>query len=571
MSVSDSSVPGSPGSISQTSDPLPESGQRQPDSSALLFDYGEDDLVPYENEQLEYDDDVATPVERWEESSAYAAGDEGDFLSGDDDDLKRTHGGDDMLPAVYRENKYRGPASTWRHWTRHEREESSAIETSRARDLAGHLFNAYALKRRAANLEITEEQYETDDLRAKAAAASASSFKPPHRWAAWPVPASEVPRTETDIFKDEWTLRMEPDSRPSSELEEFLLAEMLRSAKERFERREWKGNRAKLPRGMKEETPKESGVDHITVEGEDPKSETDMDAEVEFRPVVSADDEASKRILLPSARHTLSQLDNLLLSLHYAREAYATRQQRSGTSTPADTDAESVVARKSSPKKRRLRITSRSQSRGRKRTCSSPAVEAPPGDSESGSEYVGSDGPRSRSPSGSEDPEQEERTGRRRATSGTDRKGRLGLRDWSDIVGIASMTGWPQPVIMRTAQRCAHLFGEEMLFRTFDEEQTSKEANDMKRPTRDERAPEESGRGSRSTSRKEKAGADQGAGFGQTPSLGKLFCPVEGCARQKNGFSRTWNLNLHLRRVHSTHTATVGAVSDSGKNKDEAK
>lgn len=574
MSATDSSLPGSPGSASQMSSPPPESGQRQRYSSVLLSnDEDVGDLVPYGNEQQEFDDGVVPPNadENWE-SAVYGAEDEADLLSGDESDFKRTPDEDDMLPVIDRENKYRGPASTWRYWTRHERQESSAIETSRARDLAAHLFNAYALKKRAGGMEILEGPDEQDDLRAKAAAASESSFQAPNRWVAWPVPAIEVPRDGADVFKDEWTLRMEPDSRPSNELEECLLAEMLKDATDRFEGREWKTGRAKIHRRMKEETPKEVGLDHITGDDEDRKSDVDMDAEVDFRPVVSADDEASRRILLPAARHTLSQLDSLLLSLHYAREAYATRQGRSGTSTPADTDAESVVATESSPKKRRMRSASRSQSRGRKRTRSFPPEKAPVRDSESGSEYVGSDRPRSRSSSDSEDQIQEERVGRRQtSTSGTDRKGRLGLRDWSDIVGIASMTGWSQSVVMRTAQRCAHLFGEDMHFRTFDDEESRKRTNGMKESSLDAESSAESGTGSRPTSRKGKARSVQATGSGQTASRGKVFCPVEGCARQKNGFSRTWNLNLHMKRVHPSATAAVGAVTESDKDEDEPK
>lgn len=577
MSTPDSSLPGSPGSASQMSDAPPESGQRQRYSSVLLSnDEDIDDLLHYEDVQQEFGDEMVlpNPDENWGESSVYGAEDEGDLLSGDESDFKRTPAdGDYMLPVIERENKYHGPATTWRYWTRYERQESSAIETSRARDLAAHLFNAYALKKRADGMRIREGEDEPDDLRAKAAAASDSSFKAPSRWVAWPIPPSEVPRTDTEIYKDKWTMRMELDSRPSDELEGCLLAEMMKGAKERFEERQWKTSRAKVYRRTKEETPKEIDLDNVTGHAEDRESDVDMDAEVEYRPVVSADDEASKRILLPAARHTLSQLDSLLLSLHYAREAYATRHEPSGASTPADTDAESVVATETSLKKRRMRSASRSQSRGRKRTRSSlPPEKAPVRDSESGSEYVGSDRTQSRSSPGSEDKIQEQRAGRRRTTSGTDRKGRLGLRDWSDIIGIATMSGWSQSVVTRTAQRCAHLFGEDMLFRTLDDEEMSKRTNATQGSSLGAESSEESGTKSKLTSRRGKAGvAVQATGSGQMPSRGKVFCPVEGCGRQNIGFSRTWNLNLHMRRIHSRAVVAGTAVPESDKGEDEPK
>ncbi|KAL8635232.1 MAG: hypothetical protein Q9228_007255, partial [Teloschistes exilis] len=42
----------------------------------------------------------------------------------------------------------------------------------------------------------------------------------------------------------------------------------------------------------------------------------------------------------------------------------------------------------------------------------------------------------------------------------------LGLRDWSDVLGVASMCGWDPAVVSRAAARCSDLFAEGMTFRT---------------------------------------------------------------------------------------------------------
>ncbi|KAK2766675.1 hypothetical protein FQN54_005988 [Arachnomyces sp. PD_36] len=541
MSSMDSSLGGSPGY--SMSDTAPEPGQRPP-SELLSNDEDMDDLVPYAGERQQFGS--MTPSEKWE-SSAYGDEGEGDAFSGDEEGgIKGSQSGDEMLPIIDRDNKYRGPESTWRNWTRHERQEAGAMETARARDLAIHLFNSHALKRRAARFQATDEQEEPEDLRGMAEAASASSFAPPNRWVAWPVPASEVPRTGSVVFDDELSFRMPPDNRPSAELEDCLMAEMLRAAKERFEQRGQRLRRVKSSKRMKRETSRASGIDQTTEDEEDRKSDVDMDAEAEFRPVVSADDEASKKLLLPAARHTLSQLDSLLLSLHYAREAYAMTGGRSGGDSVTETEAESVVATKSSPRKRRMKSSRRAQSRGRKRARSSPTMRVPLRYSESGSEYEESD--KSSSRSSSLEP-QEKVVQRRRSASGTDRKERLGLRDWSDVIGIASMTGWSQQVVMRTAQRCAQLFGEDMLFRTLDGEGMRQEKSASRGPSPARGSSEESGSESKAIPRK---------GNARAAHRGNVFCPIEGCARQKNGFSRTWNLNLHLKRVHSSSTTLVG-------------
>jgi len=46
---------------------------------------------------------------------------------------------------------------------------------------------------------------------------------------------------------------------------------------------------------------------------------------------------------------------------------------------------------------------------------------------------------------------------------------KLLTRDWSDVVGMAALSGWDSNVVQRASERCARLFGENMLFRTFIE------------------------------------------------------------------------------------------------------
>jgi hypothetical protein len=50
----------------------------------------------------------------------------------------------------------------------------------------------------------------------------------------------------------------------------------------------------------------------------------------------------------------------------------------------------------------------------------------------------------------------------------------LGPRDWSDVLGIASLTGWNSDVVERATMRCTQLFGEGMSFTTFSENQGDK-------------------------------------------------------------------------------------------------
>ncbi|KAI4159950.1 MAG: hypothetical protein LQ342_006166 [Letrouitia transgressa] len=51
----------------------------------------------------------------------------------------------------------------------------------------------------------------------------------------------------------------------------------------------------------------------------------------------------------------------------------------------------------------------------------------------------------------------------------------LALRDWSEILGTASLTAFPASVIDRAAARCANLFGEATSFRVIEEGQVDEE------------------------------------------------------------------------------------------------
>src|SRR2546430_9793823 len=45
-----------------------------------------------------------------------------------------------------RPNRYYGPASTWRSWTKDDRDVAESLKLDRAQDLSIHLYNAHALR-----------------------------------------------------------------------------------------------------------------------------------------------------------------------------------------------------------------------------------------------------------------------------------------------------------------------------------------------------------------------------------------------------------------------------------------
>ncbi|KAI9930986.1 hypothetical protein MW887_010641 [Aspergillus wentii] len=495
----------------------------------------------------------------------------------------------------YRPNRFRGPESTWRKLTVEDRQNAQALEAIRARDLAAHLYNAYALRVRAR--EIARRATEDDRLQDEAEA-----FHPPKRWTAWPMHASEVPRVDEHLRREEddvWTLRMQPDPRPSGELEESIMAIMLKSAKERFEAREWETRRAgsrSVSRSGRASRAQTEDYDASTGNEGDWRSDDESVDDAQLRPAVQADDEKSRRQLRPLTRNTITSLDQLLMGLHHARKGGLAVDDSSASEW--QTDTESVVSgRSSSPRKRRTsRNTERSQSRGRKRTRRS-SHSARPANERSRSMHASSGPPSSRQTS--QHTSVSRHTSRSRGRSiGSDRRRsasriRHGVRDWSEVLGIASMMGWPPAVVMRAAQRCSGLFGEDMTFQTMKEghlQQVEKENGKAWEYAESESEEEEeepptpppsrpSSKRSRSRAVSSKAGSVSRPSSplsgtqddtGPRPK-GKgdhrksdLVCPMKKCRRHRNGFSRTWNLNLHIQRMHPGYRPRSTDVKPAG-------
>lgn len=452
-----------------------------------------------------------------------------------------------------RRNRFRGPESTWRRLTAEERQNAQALETIRARDLAAHLYNSYALRMRArerGRMAVKE------DKRVDATEA----FAPPRGWAAWPMSADKVPRADERLKREEdaaWTLRMPSDPRPSADLEESVIAIMLKTAKERFGAREWDRKRTVYQPRTSTTFRVDTNDESTAYEGSDGGY---MDDE-ELRPVVQADDEKSRQQLRPLSRNVLTEFDQLLMGLHHAQTGGA----RGGDSSASEmqSDTESMASSRSSPRKRNPEETERSQSRGRKTSRRSSQHEK--------------HRPRSKVQHTSRSRGRSLGPGHGRSTSRL--RGGRALRDWSEVLGVAAMTGWSSAVVMRAAKRCSALFGEDMAFQKFNEgavkpveEDNPKDVQYMESEFEPEPEPEpksptpppvsrQSSKNPRSrassvrhksTSRPASpATADNAARKGKGQHRKQdLVCPFKSCPRHVDGFSRTWNLNLHMKRVH---------------------
>ncbi|KAJ5788287.1 hypothetical protein N7457_003277 [Penicillium paradoxum] len=356
----------------------------------------------------------------------------------------------DLPPGVERPNLFTGFANAWRHYNSDDIGAHNAIITHRSRDLSAHLYNAHALRRRTRGIsrKILENDKKAPPL-------------VPRRWTAWPVHAAKVPRVDEMLRnRPEATeiLQMAPDPRPSAQLEQCITAVMLKASKERFQAREWDFEE------IVEDPPRITDDCDQLMEDELKKNEEDEDEEpVDTRilePIVQLDDEEASHQVRPLVRNVISQVDRLLHGLHCAMKSRQYEDDSDGEQSseedeeyPTDDDRES---------------RSRSRSRGRQHDRHDSyerqtSVRSSSAHTSSGAETdeeslrdVSESRDQSRNPSAS-------RQGNRHFRS------RLKLRDWSEVMGLASMMGLPAPAVMRASKRCADLFGEDIEFRTMPE------------------------------------------------------------------------------------------------------
>ncbi|KIW98695.1 uncharacterized protein Z519_00356 [Cladophialophora bantiana CBS 173.52] len=536
--------------------------------------------------------------------------------------------GEDGKTYFTRPNRFFGAASTWNSWTKVERTVALSLDRVRSQDLSIHLFNAFGLKRklgqqsgreakrskkgkeRASSILSTAAECDDERLLGRG---NGGRYGLSKSWTAWPMPPDQVPREELlprTVLEGEY--RVKGETRPSANLEEWLIATATRIARERWNARQWEEDLTsavsldwdtKVDYGDVDVSAPEDVLDddddhqevaeeaealHLPETTEEPvfysqafsfsdddqekgpvsggeeKRGSDTD-DVERRPVPLADDEKARGYFLASARHILRKVDDLLLGLHKARYAYAAKSQsnRRGKNSHSPGDDTSDFSRGRSGSRPALRQKARSSSAYTDLSSASTTSI----------------------------------TSRARSR----RVENLGLRDWSDVIGMASLTDWDSSVVERASGRCAKLFGETMLFRTFYEGQgkegseshfTEQLANDTgslapsqmgeqetesngdeplavrtSRPcerclaTKVECRPADGEPGLSRTCRNCRETRSACSGIKVDVVRNERTCPYRTCPRHKVPFRKGWHLQRHINSMHGqTGTGGSGAI-----------
>ncbi|KAL4910933.1 RNA polymerase I-specific transcription initiation factor-domain-containing protein [Aspergillus multicolor] len=515
--------------------------------------------------------------------------------------LKTRESPEGSISPPYRPNRLNHRPSLWLKLTRDDREIAEALRETASRDLAAHLYNAHVLQFEGfANIDqLDEDAANGDDL------THDDLLGILDEWTAWPMPSDEVPRPDERLRRladDRWTFRMKPDARSSAELEECITAFILKIAKERFQSREWAqftvsdsesigqpdGDAAKSDKKNSEVDAKGNGKG-------DGKGDETTDREIEerfqrpLRPIIQLDDDESRRKLRPHTQNVIAQLEDLLMGLHHfhgasqsddgrsnrsrsrgrgrARSSSLASEMSSAYSRNMQTEDDFEVERhtdmntekrtSSSGEKRPQRIAGRSYSRGRKRRRRTSKSSQ-----QSGSRVESTN------------------TSRREARSTSAfSNGQTELTDWRDVAGVASMVGLPPAVLRRATERFSALVGEDEELPMFYEQAVMDDMFDWTSTKDDmdlDESPPRSALASRATSIGKRSASPAGKTVlkatdrtlstrdNSTKREHVLVCPFKNCRRHEKGFSRTWNLNQHLKTMHPSYQRKDKSRTRSG-------
>jgi hypothetical protein len=431
---------------------------------------------------------------------------------------------DDEGPPA-RQNKFLGPPQTWKSYTAADRQIAASLNRLEEADLAIHLYNAHALKRRVlrpakdlaklpswqskdAWLKEEEELQYTDAL-----GQMHTELVPPKEWTAWPLPPEELftqhdnlRRTTAGQEDGQWFIdgTSAPDS--GQDLREETLSLFLRLAKENWLAKPSQNGaqtakdraakiraraRSKSVQSMRSQTDVKMKdmdspeTDHRESQPTKPKRGRKPQSHVYLRPAILADDTKALAISQPTINSMLERLDDVAAAIRRTRLNHLLREEDSSDASSQSeftSDDESVgpSSRTSSrqaslsAQKKTSRPSSRSSSKAKQTVRRALSRQASLQDSDSASEYGGSpetsqEFQRRRKRSRSESTEEEDDI-----LSARDWSGRAAPMDWSEVLGIAAAKGWDDRALARTAQRCAALFGESMSFAVHDESGATK-------------------------------------------------------------------------------------------------
>jgi hypothetical protein len=487
-------------------------------------------------------------------------------------------------------NRFVGPPQTWKVYTAADRQIATSLNQIEETDLAAHLYNAHALKRRvrkSANDLAGLHNWQSKDVWLKkgteleymdAVGQVQTELIPSKDWTAWPLPPAQLftqpdklTRTAGNQGDGQWAIGGADTQDPGRDLREETLGLFLRLAKDNWRSKApqdrahgaWDHtthprarSRSKSVRSMRSQTDVEmkdkddSEADHqYENQLTGPKRGRKPQSHTYAKPVVLADDAKAMTIVQPTIHSLLGQLDDVAMAVRRTRLNHFRRGASSDMSSQSEftSDAESIgpgsrsssKQKSLSDRKKNTRRSMRPSSKAEQTAQRASDHQTDPQDSDSASEYEEPSATTPMSQYGRKRSRSESTADEEDAPNTRDWSGRAGLMDWSEVLGIAAIKGWNERAIARTAQRCAALFGESMSFATLDESLATKPSTELTQYTP-------------TTIPAPETGAISIPKFPKRPlfQIGTLRCPHKGCYGNEKEFALPYRVVEHCMRVH---------------------
>lgn len=234
-------------------------------------------------------------------------------------------------------------------------------------------------------------------------------------------------------------------------------------------------------------------------------------------PAVLINEDEATAVLQPVTRSILSQLDGLLMGLHKSRQGHRHNESRSLSHRRRQSSVSGAGT-----KRARSRV-------GKQHIERRLTIKSDP--SESGSDST------------VEPPQEEERQGFRKGET-YKRQRPLNPRDWSEVLGVASLCRWDPEVVSRAARRCESLFGESMTFLDANPPSVN-DASDGARADGIEGDPLK---------------VFSAAYLVKGAAVRYYYCPEPDCARQGAHYDKIWRWREHLKRKHTFDNEQIKAL-----------
>lgn len=440
-----------------------------------------------------------------------------------------------------REGRFRGPDSSWRFYTQEERALATALDRAENNDLSIHLYNAHKWKEqhRRTDLSKSDKSWRSKQTWIQRDEQGKLPFLPEDSWTAWPLKPVDVPRSNEDWGVPIQESAIEADAfvnrkpwRPSLDLEESIRAEILRQAKDRFRQHEWDGPSVSS-RSSSDSDPasSQSPLQQNDVAGggiESPQSAAAR--HLDSKPSFMIDEDAAEAITRSCSRSIVTELEKVLTGLKHSRDGHHSGRSRS----------QSQSDRQAS--KRPEQGLSTDTIRKRKRNDATASREGEDGEREP-----------------SFDPEEhvEEEVRRARPSKRSSHRRALGIRDWTEVLGVAALVGLDAAVVDRAAMRCAALFSEGMEMRMMPPIISSAHHElrcyGPRMRLSDDDAPHHG---------PDAPASDKIPEDGVKQEQSRFRCPHKACPRHKNAYEQRWRLREHLKRKHRHTDDHVDSLTD---------